>query len=81
VQLLLLDELTTFLDVEDAESVLEAVRGVISEARGVAAVWVTHRLEELPHADRVTYMEEGKVQRSGSPAQILRHLRSLGACT
>jgi ABC-type glutathione transport system ATPase component len=78
-QVLLLDELTTFLDADDAANVLAVVKSVVAEARGAAAIWVTHRLEELPHADSVTYMEEGKVQRTGSPARILRHLRSLGA--
>lgn len=67
------------MDVEDAANVLSVVREVVAEERGVAAVWVTHRLEELPYADAVTYMEGGRVQRTGSPGQILRHLRSLGA--
>jgi ABC-type transport system involved in cytochrome bd biosynthesis fused ATPase/permease subunit len=44
--ILLLDELTTFLDAEDAAGVLAAVRAAVA-ARGVAALWVTHRLEEL----------------------------------
>lgn len=79
VQVLLLDELTTFLDAEDAANVLSVVKSVVAETRGVAAIWVTHRLEELPQADVVTYMEDGRVQKSGSPAQILRHLRKLGA--
>ena len=81
MQLLLLDELTTFLDADDAATVLAAVRDVVADARGVAAIWVTHRLEELPHAHVVTYMEDGSVQRSGSAGTILRHLRALGAST
>ena len=81
MQVLLLDELTTFLDKEDAANVLRVVKEVVAEARGVAAVWVTHRFDELQHADDVTYMDSGQVQRSGSPGQILRYLRSLGAAT
>lgn len=42
-KLLLLDELTTFLDVEDQFGVLEAVRAVTHARRDVTAVWVTHR--------------------------------------
>jgi ABC-type cobalamin/Fe3+-siderophores transport system ATPase subunit len=42
-KLLLLDELTTFLDVEDQFGVLEAVRAVTHTRRDVTAVWVTHR--------------------------------------
>jgi ABC-type cobalamin/Fe3+-siderophores transport system ATPase subunit len=41
---LLLDELTTFLDAEDQFGVLRAVREVTRAAGGgVTAVWVTHR--------------------------------------
>jgi hypothetical protein len=43
---LLLDELTTFLDVEDQFGVLRAVKDVTragARGRGVTAVWVTHR--------------------------------------
>lgn len=78
LQVLLLDELTTFLDSEDALSVLECVREVV-KAGDVAAIWVTHRLEELQHADHVTYMEGGRVQRAGKPPQMLAYLRALGA--
>ena len=54
--LLLLDELTTFLDAEDQWAVLNAVRGLISAGGvaadgGVTALWVTHRLEEAAEAD------------------------------
>jgi hypothetical protein len=46
-RVLLLDELTTFLDVEDQFGVLRAVRDVTHDSsargRGVTAVWVTHR--------------------------------------
>lgn len=76
--MLLLDELTTFLDSEDALSVLKSVREVVA-ASDVAAIWVTHRLEELQFADHVTYMETGRVQRAGKPPQMLAYLRTLGA--
>jgi ABC-type glutathione transport system ATPase component len=79
MQVLLLDELTTFLDVEDANSVLQAVRELVSASDDVAAVWVTHRLEELKFADTVTCMDKGTVQLSGSPDKILNHLQMLGA--
>lgn len=44
-KVLLLDELTTFLDVEDQVGVLEAVRSITHQQRDVTAVWVTHRSE------------------------------------
>ncbi len=42
-KLLLLDELTTFLDVEDQFGVLKAVKNITSEKRDITAIWVTHR--------------------------------------
>ena len=45
----------------------------------VTALWVTHRLEELAWADGVSYMDGGRIQFSGSPAEAVRYLRRLGA--
>eukprot|EP00892_Ulva_mutabilis_P000286 jgi/Ulvmu1/10258/UM060_0059.1 len=78
-KVLLLDELTTFLDAEDAQAVLESVHSVVAGADRVAAIWVTHRLEELQFADHVTYMDGGRVLRTGSPQHMLGYLRALGA--
>ncbi|KAF6254440.1 P-loop containing nucleoside triphosphate hydrolase protein [Scenedesmus sp. NREL 46B-D3] len=78
-KLLLLDELTTFLDVEDQFGVLEAVRAVTHARRDVTAVWVTHRFEELAYADAASYMEDGRVVFTGSPHQMKARLRALGA--
>lgn len=79
LQVLLLDELTTFLDADDAATVLSAVCSEVSRDSNVAAVWVTHRLEELFAADSATYMEAGNVVVSGRPGRVLRHLRAMGA--
>ncbi|WIA33020.1 hypothetical protein OEZ86_006177 [Tetradesmus obliquus] len=78
-KLLLLDELTTFLDVEDQFGVLEAVRAVTHARRDVTAVWVTHRFEELAYADAASYMEDGRVVFTGSPDQMKARLRAMGA--
>eukprot|EP00775_Hariotina_reticulata_P004769 gene4769-5019_t len=78
-KLLLLDELTTFLDVEDQFGVLEAVKSVTHQRRDVTAVWVTHRFEELDYADAASYMENGRVVFTGSPQQMKERLRGMGA--
>ena len=44
-RVLLLDELTTFLDEADQAGVVRAVRNVVDSDSKVTAVWVTHRLE------------------------------------
>nr|CAD1841566.1 unnamed protein product [Ananas comosus var. bracteatus] len=46
-KVLLLDELTTFLDEYDQIGVIKAVKNSVAGSGEVAALWVTHRLEEL----------------------------------
>lgn len=80
-QVLLLDELTTFLDSADQEGVLKAVRGVVGlqGQSSVTALWVTHRLEELQWADTASYMEHGKIQFTGPAQEVAKYMKSLGA--
>ena len=61
LQILLLDELTTFLDDEGQKSVMKAVRTAVEGANRVTAIWVTHRLEELKWADAASFIDEGQV--------------------
>jgi energy-coupling factor transporter ATP-binding protein EcfA2 len=84
-QVLLLDELTTFLDARDQRNVLECVRGLVdSKKKGaldnqVTALWVTHRLEELEFADGVSIMDGGKVIFNGTPHEAIAVMKKLGA--
>lgn len=71
-RVLLLDELTTFLDESDQMGVLEAVRNVVGGS--VTALWVTHRLEELDYADGAVYMENGRVVLSGAVEEVKRYI-------
>lgn len=75
-ELLLLDELTTFLDEADQRGVIQAVRNAVDSSAGaVTAVWVTHRLEELEFADGTAYMEDGRVVELGTGPQIREFIR------
>ena len=79
---LLLDELTTFLDKDDAAGVLAAVRAAVDGGGGgpgVTALWVTHRLDELRGADGASLMDAGRVVASGAPAEVAAALRAAGA--
>lgn len=73
-KVLLLDELTTFLDENDQIGVINAVKNSLKSSRDVTALWVTHRLEELEHADGAVYMEDGKVVMHGDPSSIMRFI-------
>ena len=75
---LLLDELTTFLDGTDQMHVLKAVRRIVTET-GITAVWVTHRLEELSHADAVSYMDGGRVIWTADGEEAKRNMLRMGA--
>lgn len=74
-KVLLLDELTTFLDEMDQIGVIEAVRNVVDGPQEVTALWVTHRLEELDYADGAAYMEDGTVIISGSVGSVREHIQ------
>ena len=69
-EVLLLDELTSYLDPDDADAVLDAVRACCRGPRAAAALWVTHRLQELDKCDRATYIEDGKVLLHGSGTYV-----------
>ncbi|KAL7230327.1 hypothetical protein ACSBR2_008762 [Camellia fascicularis] len=70
-KVLLLDELTTFLDEGDQIEVIKAVKNSIQKSKDVTALWVTHRLEELEYADGAVYMEDGRVVMRGDVSTIL----------
>ncbi|KAK3038577.1 hypothetical protein RJ639_028028 [Escallonia herrerae] len=69
-KVVLLDELTTFLDESDQDensgSCYEgwgdkSSQEFLGNSEEVTALWVTHRLEELKYADGAVYMEDGRV--------------------
>ncbi|KAL9241711.1 hypothetical protein vseg_015789 [Gypsophila vaccaria] len=73
-KVLLLDELTTFLDESDQVGVIKAVKSSLTSSEEVTALWVTHRLEELEYADGAVYMEDGRVVMDGNPSSILDYI-------
>ncbi|KAI5000616.1 ABC transporter I family member 10 [Hordeum vulgare subsp. vulgare] len=74
-KVLLLDELTTFLDEYDQMGVVKAVRNSVTASGEVAALWVTHRLEELRYADGAIYMEDGRTIIQGDVSSISRFIK------
>lgn len=75
-KVLLLDELTTFLDESDQLGVIKAVRNSLDSSRDVTALWVTHRLEELEYADGAVYMEDGRAVMRGDAAGVLDFIKA-----
>ncbi|TYJ38052.1 hypothetical protein E1A91_A05G416200v1 [Gossypium mustelinum] len=68
-KLLLLDELTTFLD--------ERNQGDLSDISGeVTSLWVIHRLEELEYVDDAVYMEDGRVITHSDAVSISKFIKA-----
>lgn len=62
--LLVLDEVTSMLDPEAAQAVLERVRSL--HAAGATVLWITQRLEELPPGGRIAALADGRLIFDGS---------------
>jgi len=65
--LLILDEATSALDAESEERIQEAIRQV---ARDTTVVVITHRLASVKGADRIYFIEDGRVLEQGTWAQL-----------
>ena len=67
--LLLLDEVTNSLDPGSAKMVKEMVRRYVSGRKKRAAIWSTHRLEEISQiCDKVVMIDSGRII-SGGPVE------------
>ncbi len=71
VQLLVLDEPTSALTQEDAQTLFELVRGL--KGKGVTVVYISHFLEEIEAvADRFTVLRDGQAVGSGRVGEVSR---------
>jgi energy-coupling factor transport system ATP-binding protein len=75
-EVLLLDEPTALLDSDSQLSLVAQVRQLVKQ-RGITALWVTHRLEELDYCDGAFLLEAGQVVDRGDPAQLKQRLMQL----
>ena len=66
---LILDEPFSFLDAPGRRAFLDALRGSFRR-EGRTIVWSTIDAGEIAFADRVIYMEKGKVRFDGAPADL-----------
>lgn len=73
--ILLLDEVTSALDVETESRVMK----VIGKWSG-SQILVTHRLSLLNHCSAIAVLEGGKLQEVGSHAELMRSSRFYAAC-
>jgi energy-coupling factor transport system ATP-binding protein len=71
--ILLFDEPTALLDPDAQLELVVQVRDLIKE-RHLAALWVTHRLEELDYCDGAFLLENGKLVDRGAPDRLRQRL-------
>lgn len=75
-KILLLDEPTALLDPESQIDLVRQVQTLVKN-RGLTALWVTHRLEELDYCDGAFLLKRGKVVTKGKPEQIKQQLNKM----
>ena len=76
--LLLLDEPTALLDPTSQSAILSTVQKLCHRSRApLTAIWITHRLGELDHADGAARMEHGRVGAWQNGPALRRRLEPL----
>jgi len=72
-EVLLLDEPTALLDPDSQLDLVMQVQRLIKQ-RGLTALWVTHRLDELNYCDGAFLLEQGRVVDAGDTQRLKQRL-------
>jgi len=75
-EILLLDKLTALLDPDSQLDLVPAVQRLVKNC-GLAALWVTHRLDELNYCDGAFLLEKCEVVDRGDPARLKQQLMQI----
>ncbi|MDF5709487.1 MAG: ABC transporter ATP-binding protein [Nostoc sp. S4] len=75
-EVLLLDEPTALLDPDSQLDLVAGVRRLV-KSRGITALWVTHRLDELNYCDGAFLLEKGSVVDKGEAQRLKQHLMQM----
>lgn len=77
-EVLLLDEPTALLDPDSQLDLVAQVQNLVKN-RGMTALWVTHRLEELNYCDGAFLLERGCLIDRGEPKRLQQKLMEVAA--
>ena len=72
-EVLLLDEPTALLDPDSQLDLVASVRRLV-KTRGITALWVTHRLDELNYCDGAFLLENGSLVDRGEAQRLKQRL-------
>ncbi|MCW6035466.1 energy-coupling factor ABC transporter ATP-binding protein [Spirulina subsalsa FACHB-351] len=72
-EVLILDEPTALLDPDTQIELVAQVRNLV-KSRGITALWVTHRLNELDYCDGAVLLEGGRIVDQGEPERLKQRL-------
>lgn len=72
-EVLLLDEPTALLDPDSQLDLVAQVQNLV-KSRGITALWVTHRLDELDYCDGAFLLEQGALVDQGDPKRLMQRL-------
>ena len=68
---ILMDEPTALLDQLSRKQILDIIKNLIkSQTHSISVLWVTHRLDELVYADKVSVMKKGKLSSWQDPNNL-----------
>ena len=73
IEVILFDEPTALLDPDAQLDLVTQVRDLV-KSRGLTALWVTHRLEELDYCDGAFLIEHGQLVDWGEPERMRQKL-------
>ena len=73
IEVILFDEPTALLDPDAQLELVAQVRELV-RSRGLTALWVTHRLEELDYCDGAFLLEDGVLVDRGNPERMRQRL-------
>lgn len=77
-EVLLLDEPTALLDPDAQLELVAQVRRLV-KTRGLTALWVTHRLDELNYSDGAFLLAQGQVLDRGDPERLKNRFMAVEA--
>ena len=75
-EVLLLDEPTALLDPDSQMELVASVRSLV-KSRGITALWVTHRLDELNYCDGAFLLEKGQMVDRGEPLRLKERMMAV----